>query len=83
MNNIFGLDWKPFAVFSTFVAVNAVVFGIVECLTGGAALGVTPDRRSAAIWWAWAVIWGTSFFTDLLNKELGKFVPCLQIAEAF
>ncbi len=60
VNNIFGFDWKPFAVFSTFVAINAVVFGIVEGVTGSAALGITPDRRSAAIWWAWAVIWGTS-----------------------
>ena len=81
VNNIFGLDWKPFAVFSTFVAVNAVVFGIVEGVTGCAVLGITPDWRWAAIWWAWAVLWGTSFFTELLKKDLGKFVPCLQIAE--
>ena len=81
VNNIFGFDWKPFAVFSTFVAVNAAVFGIVEGVTGSSVLGITSDWRWAAIWWAWAVLWGTSFFTDLLKKNLGKFVPCLQIFE--
>ena len=81
VNNIFGFDWKPFAVFSTFVAINAVVFGIVEGVTGSSVLGITLDWRWAAIWWAWAVLWGTSFFTDLLKKNLGKFVPCLQIFE--
>ena len=72
---------EAFAVFSTFVAVNAVVFGIVEGVTGSSVLGISPDWRWAAIWWAWAVLWGTSFFTDLLKKDLGKFVPCLQIFE--
>ena len=81
VNNIFGFDWKPFAVFSTFVAVNAVAFGIVEGVTGSSVLCITLDWRWAAIWWAWAVLWGTSFFTELLKKDLGKFVPCLQIFE--
>ncbi|MCR5121209.1 MAG: acid-activated urea channel [Ruminococcus sp.] len=81
VNNIFGLDPKPFAVFSTFVAINAVVFGFVEGVTGSTALGISPDWRWAAIWWAWAVIWGTSLVTDLLKKNLGNFAPCLQIIE--
>ncbi len=81
LNNIFELDPKPFGVFSTFVAFNAVVFGIVEGVTGSAQLGIDPDWRWAAIWWLWAVLWGTSFFTDLMKKDLGKFVPCLQIFE--
>ena len=35
----------PFAWFSTFVAVNAVIFGTIEGITGSAALGVTADWR--------------------------------------
>ena len=50
-NNIFGLDGRPFAVFSTFVAINAVVFGFVEGITGSEALGIRPDLRWALIWW--------------------------------
>ncbi|SDA24013.1 acid-activated urea channel [Ruminococcus sp. YE71] len=81
VNSIFGLEGRPFAVFSTFVAVNAVVFGIVEGVTGSAALGIEPDPRWAAIWWMWAVLWGSAFVTDIMKKDLGKFVPCLQIFE--
>ncbi len=78
---LFGLDGKPFAVFSSFVAVNAVVFGIVEGVTGCGPLGIVPDWRWAAIWWLWAVLWGSAFVTDILKKDLGRFVPCLQIFE--
>ena len=81
INNIFQLDSRPFAWFSTFVAVNAVIFGFVEGVIGNASLGLVPDWRWAAIWWLWAVLWGSSFVTDILGKNLGKFVPCLQIFE--
>jgi acid-activated urea channel len=81
VNNIFGLDTRPFAVFSTFVAVNAVVFGIVEGVTGCASLGITPDIRWALIWWLWAVLWGSAFVTDIMKKKTGRFVPVLQIIE--
>lgn len=81
MMNIFNLNPLPFAWFSSFVAVNAVVFGIIEGVTGNEALGIAPDWRWAAIWWLWAVLWGTSFVTDIMGKKLGKFVPCLQVFE--
>lgn len=81
VNGIFGLDGRPFAWFSVFVAVNAVIFGIVEGITGSEALGITPDWRWAAIWWLWAILWGSSLFTGILKKDLGKFVPCFQIFE--
>ena len=81
INNIFKLDIKPFAVFSTFVAINAVIFGIVEGITGNAALGIVPDIRWAIIWWLWAILWGSAFVTDIMKKDLGKFVPRLQILE--
>lgn len=81
LNNIFSLDTRPFAVFSTFVAVNAVLFGFVEGIAGSEALGIRPDWRWAVIWWLWAVLWGSAFVTDVLKKDLGKAVPLLQIAE--
>ena len=81
VNNVFDLDTKPFAVFSTFVAINAVVFGFVEGIFGSPALGIEPDIRWAFIWWLWAILWGSAFVTDIMNKKLGKFVPMLQIFE--
>ncbi len=81
LNNIFSLDTRPFAIFSTFVAINAVIFGVIEGITGSSALGISPDWRWAAIWWLWAILWGTALFTDILKKDLGKFVPVLQVIE--
>ena len=81
LNHLLKLDTRPFAVFSSFVAVNAVMFGIVEGITGCTALGITADWRWAVIWWLWAILWGSAFFTDILKKELGRFVPVLQISE--
>jgi acid-activated urea channel len=63
------------------VAVNAVVFGIIEGITGSAALGISPDWRWAVIWWLWAVLWGSAFVTDIMKRDTGKFVPYLQIFE--
>ena len=71
----------PFAWFSSFVAVNAFIFGTVEGFIGSEALGITPDIRWAAIWYLWAVLWGTAFVEDIMGKKLGKFVPVLQIFE--
>ncbi len=81
INNIFKLDTRPFAVFSTFVAINAIVFGVVEGITGSESLGITPDIRWLIIWWLWAVLWGSAFFTDILKKDAGKFVSVLQLIE--
>ena len=71
----------PFAWFSTFVAINAVIFGTIEGFTGSTALGITPDLRWAAIWYLWAILWGTAFVEDICGKKLGKFVPYLQVFE--
>jgi acid-activated urea channel len=79
--NIFNLNPLPFAWFSTFVAINAIIFGYAEGIVGIEALGITADWRWAAIWWLWAVLWGTSFVEDILGKKLGKFVPWLQVFE--
>ena len=78
---LWNLSPVPFAWFSTFVAINAVVFGTIEGITGSSALGITPDWRWAAIWYLWAILWGTSFVEDICHKKLGKFVPVLQVFE--
>ena len=80
-NNIFKLNSKPFAWFSTFVAINAIVFGTLEGFVGSQALGIEPDIRWAGIWYLWAILWGTSFVEDILGKKLGRFTPCLQGVE--
>lgn len=78
---LFDLNPVPFAWFSGFVAVNALIFGTVEGVTGSAALGIAPDWRWACIWYLWAVLWATAFVEDVLGRRLGKFVPYLQIFE--
>ena len=80
-NNIFKLNSKPFAWFSTFVAINAIVFGTLEGFVGSQALGIEPDIRWAGIWYLWAILWGTSFVEDILGKKLGRITPCLQVVE--
>ena len=75
------LDPIPFAWFSTFVAVNAVIFGTIEGITGSTALGITADWRWAVIWYLWAILWGTSFVEDICHRKLGRFVPALQMFE--
>ncbi|MDO5336239.1 MAG: AmiS/UreI family transporter [Eubacteriales bacterium] len=81
VNKIFHLSGYPFAWFSTFVAVNAVVFGTLEGFVGIPSLGITPDIRWAAIWYLWGILWGTSFVEDIMGKKLGRFVPYLQVFE--
>lgn len=75
------LNPVPFAWFSGFVAVNAVIFGTVEGFLGSAALGIAPDWRWALIWYLWALLWATAFVEDVLGVKLGKFVPYLQVLE--
>ena len=80
-SKIYKLSPIPFAWFSTFVAVNALIFGTIEGITGSAALGITADIRWAGIWYLWAILWGTAFVEDIMGKKLGKFVPLLQVFE--
>ena len=80
-NKILKLSPIPFAWFSTFVAINAVVFGTIEGALGSQYLNITPDWRWAGIWYLWAILWGTAFVEDILGVKLGKFVPYLQIFE--
>lgn len=63
----------PFAWFSTFVAVNAVIFGNHRGLYLEVPhLDYTPDLRWAGIWYLWAILWGTSFCRGYLRKETRK-----------
>lgn len=78
---LFNLDQRAFAWFSTFVAINAVIFGTLEGFLGDEVLDLVPDWRWAAIWYLWAILWGTAFVEDILGKKLGNFTPWLQIFE--
>lgn len=78
---LFNLDKRAFAWFSTFVAINAVIFGTLEGFLGDEVLDLVPDWRWAAIWYLWAILWGTAFVEDILGKKLGNFTPWLQIFE--
>ncbi|MDO4279356.1 MAG: AmiS/UreI family transporter [Lachnoclostridium edouardi] len=80
-NGIFNLNPVPFAWFSIFVAVNAVIFGTFEGFLGIPEWGIQPDIRWAGIWYLWAILWATAFIEDILGKKLGKAVPVLQVAE--
>lgn len=80
-SSLWDIDPKPFAWFSTFVAINALVFGTFEGFIGLPALSIEPDWRWAGIWYLWAILWGTAFVEDILGYKLGKFVPALQVFE--
>jgi len=81
INLTFGLDSILFSWFSTFVAINAFIFGTFEGFIGILALGILPDWRWGIIWYLWGILWGTSFIEDICKKNLGKFTPYLQIFE--
>lgn len=72
-NNLFGLQPKPYGVYSLFVAVNTVPCAAIAAMGG--------DRRMAVIWIAWGILWFTGFLEGALGKNLGKFSPSLAIAE--
>lgn len=71
----------PFAWFSTFVAINAVIFGTIEGFTGSTALGITPDLRWGGNLVSVGNSLGNCFRRRYLRKKLGKFVPYLQVFE--
>ena len=58
----------PFAWFSTFVAINAVIFGTIEGFTGSTALGITPDDIGGCPLGSL----GNCFRRRHLRKETGK-----------
>ena len=75
INNVFNLDRKPFAVFSSFVAVNAVIFGIVEGVTGNTTLGITADWRWAVYMVALGGIVGKCFLYRYPEEESRQVCP--------
>lgn len=71
-NNIWGLNLKPYGIYSLFVAINTIPV---------AYLVFSQDWRMAVIWLAWGVLWLTGFIEGAAGKSLGKFVPVLAILE--
>lgn len=81
VNLICNFDNLLFSWFSTFVAVNAFTFGTFEGFIGIPSLHISPDWRWGVIWYLWGVLWGTSLVEGICKKSLGRFTPCLQVAE--
>ena len=74
INSIFNLDKRPYGWYSLFVAINTI-----PC----AYLSFTQelDWRMSVIWVLWGILWLTAFIEIVLKKNLGKFVPYLDIFE--
>ena len=70
-----------FVALSKFLKASPIPFAWFSTFVGSTALGITPDLRWAAIWYLWAILWGTAFVEDICGKKLGKFVPYLQVFE--
>ena len=72
----------PFAWFSTFVAVNAVIFGTIErCDREPGTGNYSRLALGCNLSYLWAVLWATAFVEDICHKKLGKFVPVTQVFE--
>lgn len=81
INNIFKLSSIPFAWFSTFVAINAVVFGTLEGFVGSSALGIQPGYPLGSDLVSLGDSLGNFFCRRHHGQKLGKFVPALQVFE--
>ena len=71
LNGIFNLDKRPYAWYSLFVAITTIPAAFIEF----------DDLRMFAIWILWGILWLTAFIEIILKKNLGKFVPYLEIFE--
>ncbi len=72
-NLLFKLDGKMNGWFSLMVAIFAIVLGVSSVLSA--------SYLYAYLWFAWAVLWGSTFVENILGKSLGKFIPVLCIVE--
>ncbi len=72
-NLLFDLDPKANGWYSLMVAIFAIVMGISSLNTA--------TYNYAYLWFAWSILWASTFVEVVLNKPLGKFTPCLCIAE--
>ena len=94
MCSLYNVDGKSTAIMNIFTGGLSLFINFVNLVQGNyyaagtgllynncPALGITPDLRWAAIWYLWAILWGTAFVEDICGKKLGKFVPYLQVFE--
>ncbi len=70
---LLGIDGRVNGWFSLMVAIFAVVLGVSNVLSA--------SYHYAYLWFAWAVLWGSTFVENILGKSLGKFTPVLCIIE--
>lgn len=72
-NLLFGLDPRANGWFSGMVALFSIIMGVYSVSFN--------ILNYAYLWFAWSVLWGSTFVEAILKKPLGKFVPCLCIFE--
>ena len=74
VNNLFNLDWRPFAWFSLFVTAFAIYMAVLAGLGG--------DFKFVYLWTAWALLWLNGFLDIVLKmKSMSTIFPYLSIAE--
>lgn len=72
-NLLFNLDPRANGWFSLMVAIFSIIMGVSSISSG--------VYNYAYLWFAWAILWGSTFVETILNKPLGKFTPILCILE--
>ena len=73
-NNLFNLDWRPFAWFSLFVTIFAVYMAVLS--------GMNGDFKFVYLWSAWALLWLNGFLDIVVGmKSMSAIFPYLSIAE--
>lgn len=70
---LFNIDPKVSGWYSLMVAIFAIVMG-VNCV-------LLASFNYAFLWFAWAVLWGATFFENILNIKLGRAMCILCIVE--
>ncbi len=69
----FKLSEKVNGWYSFMVAVYAIAMGIFSLYGGLLNYGI--------LWFAWSILWASTFFENILKINLGKFTPILCIVE--
>ncbi len=72
-NMLFNIDTKVSGWYSLMVAIFSLVMTVFTFDSG--------LYGDAYLWFAWAILWGSTFVQEVLKRPLGKFIPYLCIFE--